>query len=192
MQLNSSWEAASCAATQESIRILWKPKANFRVHKSPPLAPILSQINPIHTNPSYLLLRSISKLTLGLPSGLFPYTFPTNILHMIPLNPHSCYMPRPSHPSWLDRSNYTWKRVQVTKLLSMHPSIPAGQRWGKKLRKNQGEGNSDTNSPDAGSSDTSSDMKHRTVDGRDGSGETTVVSAAAVLRCGKQMGELPH
>jgi hypothetical protein len=31
------------------------------------------------------------------------------------------------------------------------------------------EGNSDTNSPDAGSSDISSDMKHRTVDGRDGS-----------------------
>jgi hypothetical protein len=27
-----------------------------------------------------------------------------------------------------------------------------------------GEGNSDTNSPDVGSSDISSDMKHRTVD----------------------------
>jgi hypothetical protein len=32
-----------------------------------------------------------------------------------------------------------------------------------------GEGNSDTNSPDAGSSDISSDMKQRTVDVRDGS-----------------------
>jgi hypothetical protein len=38
-----------------------------------------------------------------------------------------------------------------------------------KLRITSGEGNSDTNSPDAGSSDISSDMKHRTVDGRDGS-----------------------
>jgi hypothetical protein len=36
-----------------------------------------------------------------------------------------------------------------------------------KVRKSLGEGNSDTNSPDAGSSDISSDMKHRTVDGRD-------------------------
>jgi hypothetical protein len=36
-------------------------------------------------------------------------------------------------------------------------------------KNNLGEGNSDTNSPDAGSSDISSDMKHRTVVGRDGS-----------------------
>jgi hypothetical protein len=33
-----------------------------------------------------------------------------------PLLPHSCYMPRPSHPSWPDHSNYTWRRVQVMKL----------------------------------------------------------------------------
>jgi hypothetical protein len=26
-------------------------------------------------------------------------------------------MPCPSHPSWLDYSNYTWRRVQVMKLL---------------------------------------------------------------------------
>jgi hypothetical protein len=32
---------------------------------------------------------------------------------------HSCYMPRLSHPSWLDHSNYTWRRVQVMKLLIM-------------------------------------------------------------------------
>jgi hypothetical protein len=31
---------------------------------------------------------------------------------------HSCYMPRPSHPR-LDHSNYTWRRVQITKLLVM-------------------------------------------------------------------------
>jgi hypothetical protein len=26
-------------------------------------------------------------------------------------------MPHPSHPSWLDYSNYTWRRVPVMKLL---------------------------------------------------------------------------
>jgi hypothetical protein len=62
----------------------------------------------------------------------------------------------------------------------------------EKLRKNLGEGNSDTNSPDDGSSDISSDMKHRTVDVLITAGETTVVSTAAVLRCGKQMEKLPH
>jgi hypothetical protein len=34
----------------------------------------------------------------------------------IPLLPHSCYMCRQSHPSWLDYFNYTWRRIQVMKL----------------------------------------------------------------------------
>jgi hypothetical protein len=37
----------------------------------------------------------------------------------IPLVLHLCYMPCPSHPPWLNHSNYTWKRVQVMKLLIM-------------------------------------------------------------------------
>jgi hypothetical protein len=55
-------------------------------------------------------------LLLGLPSGLFHSGFPTNIL-CIPLLPHSCYVPCPSHPLWLNHSNYAWRRVQVMKRL---------------------------------------------------------------------------
>jgi hypothetical protein len=49
------------------------------------------------------------------------------------------------------------------------PPKSVRSRMRKEAKKNLGEGNSDTNSPDAGSSDISSDMKHRRVDGRDGS-----------------------
>jgi hypothetical protein len=78
MELSRSWEAANCAATEELNSILWNMKDHYPVRKSPPLVPILSQIDPVHTTTSYL---SLILSTLGLPSGLFPSSFPTSILY---------------------------------------------------------------------------------------------------------------
>jgi hypothetical protein len=83
MDLSPSWGEPKSAATQEFPRNSWNPKVHYRVHKSPPPVSILSQINPIHTIPSYLrsILILSTHLRLGLPSGLFPSGFLTNILY---------------------------------------------------------------------------------------------------------------
>jgi hypothetical protein len=87
-ELNPFWEAANCAATQELPSILWNPKVHYRVHKSPPLVPILSQIDSVYTIPFYLrsILILSTHLRLPLPSGLFPSGFPTKYFIILVLN----------------------------------------------------------------------------------------------------------
>jgi hypothetical protein len=116
MELSPWWEGTSCSATQEFPNIVWNPKIHYRVHKSPSLVPVLNQMNPVHTAPSSLrfILVLSSRLPLGLPSSLIHCGFPTKILHGFLFLPQACYMPCPSHSPWLDRSNYTWWRVQVS------------------------------------------------------------------------------
>jgi hypothetical protein len=71
-----------------------------KVYCNAPLVHILSQINPIHTTPSYsskIRLNSIYT-QLGLPSGLFPSGFPTNIPYAINFSPFDLHA-QPISPS---------------------------------------------------------------------------------------------
>lgn len=67
MLQTSSWESDSSSTSQESCRSSWKQNVDYRVHKSPPRIPMLSQINPVYILPSYIfkihLLPSVSAET---------------------------------------------------------------------------------------------------------------------------------
>jgi hypothetical protein len=115
IELSPSWEAASCAPTEELPSILWNPDIHYRVHRNTPFVPILSQIDPVHPLSLGSILILSTHLRLGLPSGLFFLAFPA-ISCMHSSSSHSCYMPCPSHHLWLDHSNYIWRRVQVMRL----------------------------------------------------------------------------
>jgi hypothetical protein len=97
--------------------ILWKPKVRYRVHKSPPLVPTLSQMIPVHIAPSCLprihFNLIVSHISWSSKSSLLAFSSKS---YMNSSSFHTCYMPCPCHP-WLDYSNYTWRRVQVTTLL---------------------------------------------------------------------------
>ena len=62
MGQSPSWEATSSLVSQIRL-ILWNPKIHYRIHKRPPLVPILSQIEPVHTAPTHF---ESSKLALSL------------------------------------------------------------------------------------------------------------------------------
>jgi hypothetical protein len=87
-----------------------------------------SLINPVQTTPSYFSKISINIILLRASRSSWwsiSHQYPI-CMHLLPMHA-TC----PAHPPWFDHSNYTWRRVQVmrllintilSKLLPFHPS----------------------------------------------------------------------
>lgn len=74
----ASWEANISSDNEEIPCVLSNQKVRYLAHKSSPLVPVLSRINPFNTHPIPLRFLIVSShLGVGFPGGLFPSDFPT-------------------------------------------------------------------------------------------------------------------
>jgi len=101
------WETHMTSASQELPRILWKTEVHYRIHKSPPPALILIQINLVHNISSHLLKINFNII---LPSMLVSSKWSLSLrsYHQNPVctspHPRTCYMHYTSYsirsPEW--------------------------------------------------------------------------------------------
>jgi hypothetical protein len=119
------WKANCHSACQKILLPLWNPKVHYRVHKSPPMDPILSQPNPVRPIDPYLPKYHLNIILLPTPrcsQRSLTFRPPNqNPVNTSPL-PHACHTSRPPHPPWFNHPNIIRWRIQVMKFIIMQLS----------------------------------------------------------------------
>jgi hypothetical protein len=125
MELSPSCEAVNCAATQELPSILWNPKVYYRVYKSPPLFPILSQINPI--------LSYLSKMHFNIVHPPMPVVFPVVSLQTssAPVMLHA--LPSLSSLTWSYQNCHLWPQSNETRHATYGNYVSSNKQSHRKL-----------------------------------------------------------
>jgi hypothetical protein len=130
MAQSPSWEANNRYSDSKISRLLCNSKFHYSVHSSPPLAPILSQMHPIHTYPTSL--RSILILSSHLLLGRGPTQPP------IQWEPGALSMgvKRPGREA--DHSSSS--SAEVKECVALYLQSPNKPSWrGARLKKAQGQ-----------------------------------------------------
>jgi hypothetical protein len=119
-------EANNHSDSREIPRLLWNPKVHYCIHKSPPLWPILSRINPTDAFPPFLSKIHSNVILPSTPSSskcFLPFRLSDRNFVCISHVLHAYCINHTSHPFWFRHSkNILWS-VQVMKLLIMQSSL---------------------------------------------------------------------
>ena len=80
----STWQGSSFSACHEMPHFSFNPNFHYRIHKNPPLLPILSQINPSNPSQSYFLNLNFKIILWPMP-GSSDWPLSLGFLHQNPL-----------------------------------------------------------------------------------------------------------